>query len=95
VLWLKGKQSVETGQTQVLHQREQWQNYRTTEQYIRGQKYLFENRVGEYSNNPLEESFKRFVTNIEAAIKNENEVTLNVLARADTSEALPPAKTSP
>src|SRR4051794_7625431 len=32
----------------VLHHREQWKNYRTTEQYIRAQRYLFENRVGDY-----------------------------------------------
>lgn len=74
----------------VLHYREQWKNYRTTEQYIRSQKYLFEHRVGEYSNGSLEEAFKTLVRNIETAIKSENEITLNVLARADASEALPP-----
>lgn len=74
----------------VLNYREHWKNYRTTEQYILSQKYLFEYRVGEYSNGSLEEAFKTFVRNIETAIKNENEITLNVLARADASEALPP-----
>jgi hypothetical protein len=77
----------------VLHYRDQWKNYRSTEQYIRGQKYLFQNRAGDYSVEPLEVAFKAFVVNIEYAIKEENEVTLSVLSRADSSEAAEP--TSP
>ncbi len=67
----------------VLHHREQWTNYRTTEQYIRAQKWLYETRVGEYAGLSDDEAFRRLVLNIEQAIKNENEVTLNVLARSE------------
>lgn len=65
----------------VLHHREQWQNYRTTEQYLRAQRSLFENGVGEYDGLDADAAFKRLVLNVETAIKNENEVTLNVLTR--------------
>jgi hypothetical protein len=70
----------------VLHHREQWKNYRTTEQYIRAQRHLFENRVGDYADGTLDEAFKKLVWNIESAIKNENEVTLNVLSRNEVAE---------
>jgi hypothetical protein len=65
----------------VLRHREQWQNYRTTEQFLSAQKVLFQNRAGEYDGLTDAAAFKRLVANVEQAIKNENEVTLNVLTR--------------
>lgn len=76
----------------VLRYREQWTNYRATEQYIGGQRQLFLNRVGEYAEGSPEDAFKLLVRNVERAIKEENEVTLNILSRADAPEALPPKK---
>jgi hypothetical protein len=67
----------------VLHHREQWKNYRTTEQYLRAHRIMFENGVGEYESLDPESAFRRLVLNVESAIKNENEVTLNVLTRVD------------
>ena len=74
----------------VLHHREQWQNFRTTSEFIKAQKFLFFNRVDEYGGVSDEEAFKTLVMRVEAAIKNENEVTLNVLARVDSSSERSP-----
>ena len=67
----------------VLHHREQWQNYRTTEQYLQTQKHLFVNRVAEFSGLTDSDAFRLLVRNVEAAIKTENEVTLNVMSRSE------------
>lgn len=67
----------------VLHHREQWKNYRTTEQYLTAQKHLFINSVGDYSNLERKEAFKLLVTRIENAITEENAITLNVLTKID------------
>jgi hypothetical protein len=69
----------------VLRHREQWRNYRTTEQYLRAQLILFRHRVGDYEQLSETDAAKRLVLNAELAIKAENEVTLNVLARSDAS----------
>jgi len=70
----------------VLKYQDQWKNYRTTEQYIRTQIVLFCNAVEEYDKSDQDKAFKDFVRNVEAAIKNENEVTLNVLTRDSGAE---------
>src|SRR5208283_2871517 len=68
----------------VFHFKEQWQNFRGTEQYLLSQKYRFENRVEEYQS-PLstEDAFKLFVSRVEKAILDENNVTLNILGRSE------------
>jgi hypothetical protein len=68
----------------ILHHKELWQNYRATEQFLQAQSYLFRNRVDDYAGLGDEEAFKHLVSRVERAIKEENEVTLNVLARSDT-----------
>ncbi len=70
----------------VLHYREQWKNYRTTEQYLTAQKNLFLNKVGQYSNLSDDDSFRLLVSNIEAAITEENAITLNVLTKIDSNK---------
>lgn len=70
----------------VLHYREQWKNYRTTEQYLTSQKHLFLNKVGEYSNLNKAESFKLLVKNVEKAIYEENAITLNVLTKIENNK---------
>ena len=74
----------------VFHFKEQWQNFRGTEQYLLSQKYRFENGVDEYQALSPEESFKLFVSRVEKAIIDENNVTLNILGRAEgTSPGAP------
>ena len=68
----------------VLHHKEQWQNYRSTEQFLRAQRVLFENRVGEYAMLADDEALRKLIEKVEGAIKDENEVTLNVLTRSET-----------
>ena len=73
----------------VFHFKDQWQNYRGTEQYLLSQKFRFENRVEDYQDLEDEEAFKLFVSRVEKAILDENNVTLNILGRAEASS--PPA----
>jgi len=68
----------------VFHFKEQWQNCRGTEQYLLSQKFRFENRVDEYQSLSDEDAFKLFVSTVERAILDENNVTLNILGRAET-----------
>jgi hypothetical protein len=65
---------------------DQWKNYRTTEQYIITHIFMFGHGVGEYDGIDCNDGFKKFVQNIEVAIKSENEVTLNVLTRVSGVE---------
>lgn len=67
----------------VFHFKEQWQNFRGTEQYLLSQKYRFENGVDEYQALPPEDAFKLFVSRVEKAILDENNVTLTILGRAE------------
>ena len=69
----------------VFHFKDQWQNFRGSEQYLLSQKFRFENRVDEYRSLSDEDAFKLFVSKVEKAILDENNVTLNILGRADTA----------
>ena len=71
----------------VFHFKEQWQNCRGTEQYLLSQRFRFENRVDEYQTLTDEEAFKLFVSKVEKAIIDENNVTLNILGRSDAASA--------
>jgi len=74
----------------VFHFKEQWQNFRGTEQYLISQKYRFENGVDEYQALSPEEAFKLFVSRVEKAIIDENNVTLNILGRTEGTSPGPP-----
>jgi hypothetical protein len=74
----------------VFHFKEQWQNYRGTEQYLLSQKYRFENGVDEYQALSTEDAFKLFVSRVEKAILDENNVTLNILGRSEGTAPAPP-----
>jgi hypothetical protein len=74
----------------VYHFKEQWQNYRGTEQYLLSQKYRFENRVEDYQSLSDEDAFRLFVAKAEKAILDENNVTLNILGRAEAAASTPP-----
>jgi hypothetical protein len=69
----------------VFHFKEQWQNCRGTEQFLLSQRFRFENRVDEYQIPSDEEAFKLFVSRVEKAIIDENNVTLNILGRSDAA----------
>jgi len=66
----------------VYHFREQWKNYRSTEQLLGHEKFLFRSRVGRYKNLSDEQAFNLFVERVEEAIAIENAATLNVMTMA-------------
>jgi hypothetical protein len=72
----------------VLRHREQWKNYRTTEQYLQTQKQLFVHKVGDYLKIDEAAAFKLFVNRIERAIAEENAITLNVLTKVESDPKL-------
>ncbi len=63
----------------VFHYREQWVNYRSTEQFLRREYFLFTSNEGVYANTAEEEAFRLFVERVEAKIEAENASTLQVL----------------
>jgi hypothetical protein len=64
----------------VFHFREQWVNYRATEQYLRKEYFLFTTREGPYRDKKVDsEAFVLFVERVEASIEAENASTLQVL----------------
>ncbi len=64
----------------VFHYREQWKNYRSTEQLLGHEQIEFQARVGDYRGLTQEQAFELFVKRIEDAITSENAATLNVMA---------------
>jgi hypothetical protein len=79
----------------VYHFREQWKNYRSTEQFLHREKVLFLTGEGGYKNSKSPgEAFVHFVERCESAIEAENASTLNVmtLAQPDAKTEKPSAK---
>ncbi len=68
----------------IYHYREQWKNYRSTEQYLETQKQLFVHGIGDYSELDKDSAFRLLVDRIEGAIAEENAVTLSVLTRVES-----------
>lgn len=66
----------------VLHYREQWKNYRSTEQYLGHETVYFHNRAGAYRDLHDDEAFLLFVDRVESAIASENAATLNTMTLA-------------
>lgn len=66
----------------VFHYREQWKNYRSTEQMLGHEKFLFRSRVGYYNGLSDEDAFRRLVERVEESIAAENAATLNVMTMA-------------
>ncbi len=71
----------------VYHYREQWKNYRSTEQLIVHEKYLFQTRVGRYRDLSQDDAFRVFVERIEDAVAAENAATLNTMTTASETLA--------
>ncbi|WP_405872973.1 DUF4231 domain-containing protein [Streptomyces zaomyceticus] len=63
----------------VYRYREQWKNYRSTEQLLGHERVYFETKVGPYHNLPKRQAFSTLVARVEKAIANENSATLNVM----------------
>ena len=63
----------------VLHYREQWQNYRSTEQWLGREEQWFRGRAGPYASNAGEEAKRLLIERVEATISSENASTLNVM----------------
>src|ERR1017187_859210 len=55
----------------VFHYREQWKNYRSTEQLLGHEQYEFLARVGPYKDSPPDKAFQLFVERVEDAISSE------------------------
>ncbi|WP_223830961.1 DUF4231 domain-containing protein [Streptomyces venezuelae] len=81
----------------VYRYREQWKNYRSTEQLLGHERVYFEARVGPYHGLSKREAFQTLVARVEKAIANENSATLNVMTlggqvSADVQQGLPAAR---
>ncbi|WLQ32986.1 DUF4231 domain-containing protein [Streptomyces castrisilvae] len=63
----------------VYRYREQWKNYRSTEQLLGHERIYFQTKVGPYAGLAENEAFTTLVARVESAIANENSATLNVL----------------
>ncbi|WP_225799674.1 DUF4231 domain-containing protein [Streptomyces sp. NK15101] len=63
----------------VYRYREQWKNYRSTEQLLGHERVYFEAKVGPYRDLARREAFSVLVARVEKAIANENSATLNVM----------------
>jgi hypothetical protein len=66
----------------VFHFREQWKNYRSTEQFIGHERIYFSTRTGTYSGMADSEAFRLLVERVESAIAAENASTLNTMTLA-------------
>jgi hypothetical protein len=71
----------------VLHYREQWKNYRSTEQLLGHETIFFKSGIGIYRNLAPDDAFKLFVERVEDAIRAENAATLNVMTMANEPSA--------
>ncbi|MGW3668756.1 DUF4231 domain-containing protein [Streptomyces sp. NPDC005141] len=63
----------------VYRYREQWKNYRSTEQLLGHERIYFQTKVGPYADLPDGEAYKTLVARVETAIASENSATLNVM----------------
>lgn len=66
----------------VYHYREQWKNYRSTEQLLGHEKFYFRTRVGRYQALSDQDAFRLLVERVEDAVASENAATLNTMTTA-------------
>jgi hypothetical protein len=71
----------------VFHYREQWKNYRSTEQLLGHEEFLFHAKVGPYKGLQEPDAFLLLVERVEDAIAAENSATLNVMTLAAEAAA--------
>ena len=70
----------------VLHYREQWQNYRSTEQYLGKELFCYLTQEGHYVDMEEQDAFRLFVETVEKVIEAENTATLNIMTLAPPSK---------
>lgn len=66
----------------VLHYREQWKNYRSTEQQLGHEHMTYLNGIGKYKGLTPNDAFALFVERVEELIASENAATLNIMTVA-------------
>jgi len=71
----------------VYHFREQWTNYRSTEQNLRNEYFLFTTRSGSYANLQSDNAFNLLVSRVEEKIGLENASTLKVMTTVSEQKA--------
>lgn len=71
----------------VFHYREQWKNYRSTEQLLGHEKFFFRTRVGRYHDITDEVAFRVLVERVEDAVASENAATLNTMTTASETSS--------
>ncbi|MFY9270467.1 MAG: DUF4231 domain-containing protein [Candidatus Manganitrophaceae bacterium] len=71
----------------VFHFREQWKNYRSTEQLLAKEYFNFVSAEGPYRNMMASDAFLTFVDRVENAIASENASTLNVMTTLSEQKA--------
>jgi hypothetical protein len=71
----------------VFRYREQWKNYRSTEQLLGHERVYFEAKIGPYAGLSDSESLSVLVARVERAIASENSATLNVMTLGDQVHA--------
>jgi len=71
----------------VFHYREQWKNYRSTEQLLGHEKFFFRTRVGRYHGVSDEVAFRLLVERVEDAVSAENAATLNTMTTASETSS--------
>ncbi|MBI1794914.1 MAG: DUF4231 domain-containing protein [Chloroflexi bacterium] len=75
----------------VYHFREQWTNYRGTEQSLRHEYFLFTSKGGVYASWDKATAYQHFVERTEELISSENASTLKIMS--SLTESKPDAKT--
>ncbi len=71
----------------VYHYREQWTNYRSTEQLLRNEYFLYTTKGGIYASFEPGEAYKHFVDRVEEVISAENSATLRVLTSVSETKS--------
>ncbi|WP_327105744.1 DUF4231 domain-containing protein [Nonomuraea glycinis] len=69
----------------VYHYREQWKNYRSTEQALGHELFRYKTRTGVFEGLDDESAFKTLVERVENAIASENASTLSTMTLASQS----------
>jgi len=70
----------------VFHFREQWKNYRTTDQLLSREYFSYATADGPYRDLEENEAFLNFVDRVENAIASESATTLNVMTTISTQK---------
>jgi len=83
--------SVAVALDSVYHFGDQWKNYRSTEQFLSREQFLFRSGEGPYKEMEPERAFILLVERCETQISAENSATLNVIVSA-AQQPGPPAQ---